>query len=511
MADQQRAIETARPATPAIATDLDPGEFGLALVVAATWFFAGPWGLIPTVVFVYKIVGARLPSFPGAQVLATRLGLAQLREDWPALRDLPVAEQLRYLAGKSVELPDVVGDDNGDGAAEGDTQPLKALPTAPVAKTAAPTRPRWLQVVNDDPDRHPHALILGPTGAGKTTLATAIMGDRGGRVVVVSPKISAGAWRGAEVITLDDDASYAPLTRAMGELEQEKRERVVTLRQQGRAALEPLTVVFDEIQDLTTHVPEVGEWMVNLSSLGRELNLRLIGIGTTDEALNIRGWKASRRNYARVEMTTDRRATLNDGVRNLNIETKEIDRQARAAHLRPWRGEPAPADPAAIVRRAPLPPLPPNGHEPCPWCRSFYDCACEEGGPAVSVTARPAPTLTLAELAKLAPSLAAKRGYAPSPADQSALADLLDISEPTAQSVTVARDTAGGDVHVHVSQVATGRSPIARRRGVDVKDRRRRLAYIEAAKRGEKFEATYRRFGGSRNAMHALFTAHKAY
>lgn len=29
-------------------TDLRPPEFGAALLMAATWYFLGPWGLIPT-------------------------------------------------------------------------------------------------------------------------------------------------------------------------------------------------------------------------------------------------------------------------------------------------------------------------------------------------------------------------------------------------------------------------------------------------------------------------------
>jgi hypothetical protein len=37
-------------------TDLRPREFGVALLMAATWYFLGPWGLIPTIWFAYLIV-----------------------------------------------------------------------------------------------------------------------------------------------------------------------------------------------------------------------------------------------------------------------------------------------------------------------------------------------------------------------------------------------------------------------------------------------------------------------
>jgi hypothetical protein len=81
------------------------------------------------------------------------------------------------------------------------------------------------------------------------------------------------------------------------------------------------------------------------------------------------------------------------------------------------------------------------------------------------------------------------------------------------QGVTMARD--GGDVTVNVTQVSapqpTGRARASVGRGaVQARDRRRRLEYVRAAQRGEKFDPTYKRLGGNRNEMHALFTEHKA-
>lgn len=232
------------------------------------------------------------------------------------------------------------------GAAQGGRPSGSALPRAAVQ------RPRWLRVVNDDMDRAPHMLIVGPSGAGKTTLATAAMDDRGGRSVVISPKVAAGNWSGAELITLDDSGSYEPLAQAVADLEAEKRRRIVELRQHGPDVLEPVTVVFDEIQDLTTFVPTAGEFMVRMSSLGRELKMRIVGVGTTDEALNIRGWKASRHNYVRIEMDPNRRATLNDRTETIRVETAEILPRARAARLRPWRGELEPARAPATAPEA---------------------------------------------------------------------------------------------------------------------------------------------------------------
>lgn len=42
-----------------VETDLNSGEFFAAIVMAATWFFLGPWGIIPTIWFAYMIADAR--------------------------------------------------------------------------------------------------------------------------------------------------------------------------------------------------------------------------------------------------------------------------------------------------------------------------------------------------------------------------------------------------------------------------------------------------------------------
>ena len=74
--------------------------------------------------------------------------------------------------------------------------------------------------------------------------------DRGGRAIVLSPKVNPSNWRGAEIVTLDDAGGYADISQALADIEQEKRDRIGKLRR--GEPLEPLTIVYDEIGEMAT-------------------------------------------------------------------------------------------------------------------------------------------------------------------------------------------------------------------------------------------------------------------
>lgn len=318
-----------QPQSDEVESDLRAGEMGLALLAAATFYFGGWLGLFPALWFLWAITDARVTPEQRRRLAA------------------PATTTWRYV--RTGELPE--GTPRIVQRALGGHVPGRELPApATEGEAGAPARgprPAWLQAINDEPDQRPHTIILGPTRSGKTTMATAAMADRGGRAVVLTPKLNPSNWRGAEIVTLDDEGSYAPITAALGEIEQEKRRRIKVLRSEGADALEPLTIVFDELGELAAFEPRAPEAMVSLSSIGAELKMRLIGIGTSDEALGIKRWKATRNNYVRVETNTDRAATINDGVRTVKVQPRESLAIARDAQLRPWRGEdPTPPAPA---------------------------------------------------------------------------------------------------------------------------------------------------------------------
>lgn len=425
------------------------------------------------------LAGACTLTFPGSALWLLPAGLAvggcaltvpELRQE--AARALPLLSEARPLLEAPARAARGVG-------AWVMTGQRAAAPQQ--RQRAAQARPRWLEVVNDQPDQRPHALILGPTGAGKTTLATALMADRGGRSVVISPKISPGAWAGAEVVTLDDDGTYAPLEAALEELEAEKRRRIVTLRRKGPDALEPLTVVLDELQQLTANVPAAGEYMVGLSSIGREIKMRLVGVGTTDDALNIRGWKASRPNYARISLDADRRATLHDGVREIEIPMREIVPLARAARLRPWRDDQVVEAPAPAPADAPLD------------LSDFLNDLLAQ--PVTSASQSPGSTQGVTATATPAPG---------------------DGNGNAQAQVTVTPDGGGQVVKVYATAYSAGRAPARRGRGLDMRARRARVAqqrqgdelrraYAEARAAGvPSFRQAYKQLGGnSRDALAA--------
>lgn len=304
----------------------DRAYAGDVLMLLAMLAVFGPWGAAVSVVIT---LGRHSPIVAGALTDFRLADAPKLLTTWVQTGEMP-GQRDRFAL--PVEARPAVAEQVRQSA-----QP--ALAARQQAKVAE--RPRWVQALNDEPDRAPHALIVGPTGAGKTTLACAALGDRPDRAVVLSPKVNAGNWKGAEVVSLDDDGSYQPIQMAFKDLEQEKRDRIVTLRKRGADALTPMTVVLDETPELVRFVPQAGDFLASMSSIGRELKMRMVVISTSSRVkdLGIEGRGAALENFVRVDIDRDRRATINDGIRTVPVTTKEVVSRAKAARLKPWRGD----------------------------------------------------------------------------------------------------------------------------------------------------------------------------
>jgi hypothetical protein len=282
-------------------------------------------------------------------------------------------EVLPILSDATRQARALLPDRKPDRAAQAAPAASNVAPTGatPAHSTPAPSTPQkarpgslppaaWSRILNENPDQAPHALIVGPSGAGKTTFTAAFLGARPGAAVVLSPKVNPGNWRGAELVTLDDDGSYGPIAEALAALETEKRRRIRLLRTEGADALAPLTVVLDELPELLRFVPETGPFVVSLSSIGRELKMRLVVLTTRADALGVKGWRASEGNFVRVDLDRSRTAVLHDGISPapLPLDLGPVKATAQAARLQPWRAAPeAPeATSGSVTTTGPLDP-----------------------------------------------------------------------------------------------------------------------------------------------------------
>lgn len=159
---------------------------------------------------------------------------------------------------------------------EGDVPPLKVLSLQDV-----------VEAINKDIDDHPHILIVGNSGAGKTVLAQLIVGTRPGKLVVLDPKRPKGwegaKWGGLPYVSRDPDGSYRSMVAALSQVVAEMNDRY----QRQETASEPfqqLTVVLDEAKNSLEECPELADQYRLIVSIGREVGVRLVLISTTDRA-----------------------------------------------------------------------------------------------------------------------------------------------------------------------------------------------------------------------------------
>lgn len=215
--------------------------------------------------------------------------------------------QYQSLGAKAKELREWELAQRSGGSAPLPTAPAPAKP-APTAETPtlepvkpAEQRPLTLDAVlvavNEDVDNLPHLILYGDSGSGKTFLAQLIAGSRPGQLVILDPKRPQG-WKGPkwgglpyvcrakglpEGLDLREflARSYAPLVSALHSVVAEMVDRYDRQEAQ-REPFEQLTVVLDEARNSVSESPELAELYKKIISIGREVNVRLILLSTTD-------------------------------------------------------------------------------------------------------------------------------------------------------------------------------------------------------------------------------------
>ncbi len=137
-------------------------------------------------------------------------------------------------------------------------------------------------------DDFPHLFVVGDSGAGKTTLVQLIVGTRPGKVVILDQKRPKGwegpKWGGLPYVARDkQSSSYKPLVAAMQQVVTEMTRRY-RMQDEATEPFEMLTVVLDEAKNSVEECEELAELYRKIVSIGREVNVRLILISTTDRA-----------------------------------------------------------------------------------------------------------------------------------------------------------------------------------------------------------------------------------
>jgi|GEM_PF-2980983 len=356
------------PPAPGIETELRPLEFAAALLLAATWYFFGPLGIIPTIWFAYLIVKEK-PRWLGATgrllPVAARRALGDathtLRATWAQAttpwREEPGASPAPALPADSVgslfSAPHA-GDPRTEQArgattAEAVAQ-LPALvrledlrldprPTAVPLGVTHDGGPCWIDLTSDAL----HIGLYGVTGSGKDTLLTSWVAllcrrndPRDLQLLILDGK---GDWtipqlRGLAHMRLDPVAAYerGGLAQALQVIQREVRTRQTLIFGHGQRTREqyiaasgqrlPLLVII--ITDLMVEITgELEELLTGLVARARALGIRVVLSMQTPTGKGME-WRAN--------LSTLIAGCLNDGSQDapaLGI------RDTRSLHFRP--------------------------------------------------------------------------------------------------------------------------------------------------------------------------------
>ena len=199
----------------------------------------------------------------------------------------------------------------------------QALPS--VSGTTRLRFQQWLDLVNRQPDRIPHLFIEGGSGAGKTTLATAILHDRRDQVAIVGVKPDDGWGDGYVYRSTEREAYLVALLR-------EVRRR---LDEDDRSGF---TLVLDDFTRLAAQHKVALDLYKEVADVGRSLRIRLILIarGRQVKGIGASGESDLLEHFCFLHVSRDHGATLELDEVNRPIDTGMVCVMARPLPPERW-------------------------------------------------------------------------------------------------------------------------------------------------------------------------------
>ena len=198
-------------------------------------------------------------------------------------------------------------------------------PSAPLAELIPPET--WLSWMGEAP----HLLISGPTGAGKTTLATALLASSSDAdLLILDPHDATGKWPCAAI---GGGRDYAGIYTAIDGLMAEMNMRFEALRD-GTTSFPRLLVLLDEAPAVALHdLKRWQELVSRLTSEARKVEMRFIVLAQSHLVRDIGLSSLVRRNLGLVAL----------GPQAIDLVKDETDRDRLDQLLMLVRGQKRPA------------------------------------------------------------------------------------------------------------------------------------------------------------------------